>query len=51
MKFKVEITIKCPTYWTKDNVVRFFFKFLTKEEMETIKVSKVEEEELELKGV
>lgn len=50
MKFKVEVTIKCPSYWDKSFVERFFYKFLTKEEMTTIKIEEVEEE-LELKGV
>ncbi len=48
MKFKVELTITGPSYWTIDHVRRFFYKFLPKAEMETIKITEVEEE-LELK--
>lgn len=42
MKYKVEIILNCPSYWLVDNVVRFIGKFVTKEELGSIRVSEVE---------
>lgn len=50
MKYKVEITLNCPSYWLVDNVVRFIGKFVTKEELGSIRVVEIAEDAIKLEG-